>query len=63
MIWYEDKRGRIAGRMYEAGASWGAEVGRQGKFGFVTVRSKRCRTYNEAERFLLENGCVCSAVI
>lgn len=62
MIWYENKTGDITGRMYEAGANWGAEVGRQGKFGFVAVRSKRCRTSREAEHFLLENGCTCSVV-
>lgn len=62
MIWYEDKSGRIAGRMYEAGAGWGAEVGRQTKHGFVTTSGKKCRTFSEAERFLLENGCVGSAV-
>lgn len=66
MIYYEDGKGRVNGRLYEAGSGWVAEVGsyhRKAKFcNFFANKSARFKTFHQAENYLFKNGCVMTAV-
>ena len=64
MIYYEDKDGQIIGRLYKAGSGWAAEIGRRAEknsFGFIAVKGIKCKTFRQAESYLLSNGCVAVA--
>ncbi len=64
MIYYENSKGEIVGRLYETGSGWAAELGRQAEkvnFGFIAIKGMRCKTHAQAEKYLYENGCVCAA--
>ena len=61
MTYYEDKDGQVIGRLYEAGNGWAAEIGRRAEkncFGFIAVKGVKCKTFRQAESYLLSNGCV-----
>jgi len=65
MFYYENSRGEIVGRLYEAGAGWVAEIGRISQSAvspFVAESSARFKTHRQAERHLKERGLV-SAVV
>ena len=64
MFYYENKNGEIVGRLYEAGSSWIAELGRLSENSvapFVALRSLRFKTHRDAERYLKSFGLTSAA--
>ena len=64
MFYYENSRGEIIGRLYEAGAGWVAELGRiceSAVSPFVASSSARFKTHKQAEQHLKAAGCVMAA--
>lgn len=66
VIYYEDGKGRVTGRLYEAGSGWVAEVGAynpKSKFcKFFATKSVRFKKFRQAEQYLYANGCAMTAI-
>lgn len=65
MQYYENAKGEIIGRLYEAGSGFAAEIGRRAtksSFGFIATKGVKCKTAAQAEKYLRMNGCVMAAI-
>lgn len=64
MVYYENSKGEVIGRLYEVSGGFAAELGRRAQkntFGFIATKGVKLKTQRQAERYLLENGCVAAA--